>query len=166
MRRLAAAPTPLPTRARATARSTSVGTARNGGRVIRFQRPLWVESGRRGLQQNPDNDTAPDTDKLAVMYAAAESKIEAAAKKKKASNQDAALLARFKGELPPSLLRVLAGEIAAPNTGFRKIALQAAITANAVGLTEDQLLVLSAGVIEKHQSDGHRYNTPAKRRSG
>lgn len=105
------------------------------------------------------------SNKLAVIYAAAESKIEAAAKKKKASKQDAALLARFKGELPPSLLRVLAGEAIAPNTGFHKIALQAAITANAVGMTEDQLLALSAGVIEKHQSDGNRYNTPAKRRA-
>jgi hypothetical protein len=105
------------------------------------------------------------SNKLAVMFAAAESKVEAAAKRKKASKQDATLLAKFKGELPPSLLRVLAGEIVAPGTGFHKIALQAAITANAIGMPEERLLQIAEGVVEKHQSDGHRYNTPAKRRA-
>jgi hypothetical protein len=101
------------------------------------------------------------SNKLAVLYAKAESKIEAAAKKRKSSKADATLLAKFQGKMPPSLLRVLAGEIVAPNTGFHKIALQAAITANALGWTEEQLLAACEGVVEKHQSDGTRYNTPA-----
>jgi hypothetical protein len=105
------------------------------------------------------------SNKLAVLFAKAEAKMEAAAKRKKASKADSALLAKFGGQMPPSLLRVLAGEIAAPNTGFHKIAMQAAITANALGWTEEQLVAVSEGVIEKHQSDGHRYNTPAKRKS-
>jgi hypothetical protein len=67
----------------------------------------------------------------------------------------------FAGKMPPSLLKVLAGELVAPNTGFHKIAMQAAITANALGWTEEQLLAACEGVVEKHQSDGHRYNTPA-----
>lgn len=91
--------------------------------------------------------------------------MEAAAKRKKASKADSALLAKFGGQMPPSLLRVLAGEIAAPNTGFHKIAMQAAITANALGWTEEQLVAVSEDVIEKHQSDGHRYNVRPPARS-
>lgn len=59
--------------------------------------------------------------------------MEATAKKRKSSKLDSQLLAKFAGKMPPSLARVLAGEIVAPNTGFHKIALQAAITANALG---------------------------------
>jgi hypothetical protein len=86
------------------------------------------------------------SNRLAVMFAEAESKIDAAAKKKKAQKADTALLAKFQGKMPPSLLRVLAGEVVAPNTGFHKIALQAAITANALGWTEEQLLAACAGL--------------------
>jgi hypothetical protein len=59
----------------------------------------------------------------------------------------------------------MAGELIAPNTGFHKIALQIAITANALGKPEEEVLAACQGVIEKHQSDGVRYNTPAKRRA-
>lgn len=49
--------------------------------------------------------------------------------------------------MPPSLLRLLAGELVAPNTGFHKIALQVAITGNALGLDEAQVLAACEGVI-------------------
>lgn len=103
--------------------------------------------------------TRPDSD--TVLYAAAESKMEAAVKRKKSSKQDAQLLAKFKGELPPTLLHVLSGQLVAPGTGFHKIAMQAAIMANAVGMPEEKPLALAAGVIENHQSDGYRYNGQA-----
>jgi hypothetical protein len=101
--------------------------------------------------------------KLAVLFASAEKKIEAAGKRKKDSQKDLKLLERFKGAFPPSLESVMRGEGAA-NVGFHKIALQVAITANALGKKEDEVLAACAGLVEKHESDGKRYNTPAKRR--
>lgn len=111
----------------------------------------------------PDNDTAALSQKLAVLYAKAESKVETASKKRKDSKKDVELLAKFKGQFPPSLAAVMAGSIV-PNLGFHSIALQITITANALGKSEDEMLALCEGVIEKHQSDSTRYNTPAKRR--
>jgi hypothetical protein len=70
--------------------------------------------------------------KLAVLYAKAESKVEASAKKRKDSKKDFELLAKFKGEFPPSLAAVMAGTIT-PKVGFHSIALQVTITANALG---------------------------------
>jgi hypothetical protein len=88
----------------------------------------------------------------------------AAAKRKKDSTQDAALLSKFKGEYPPSLLRVMAGEAAA-GVGFHQIAMQIAITSNALAKKEDQMLALCEGLIQNHVSDGSRYNTPVKRKA-
>jgi putative DNA primase/helicase len=105
------------------------------------------------------------SNKLAVMYAAAESKIDAASKRRKDSKKDLALLGRFKGEYPPSLAKVMAGEGSHPGAGFNKIALQVAVTSNALGVPEDKMLALASGLIEKHRSDGPRYSTPAKRRA-
>ena len=70
--------------------------------------------------------------KLAVLYAKASGKIESAAKRKKGAKKDFELLARFKGQFPPSLAKILAGEGTAENVGFHQIALQVAITANAL----------------------------------
>lgn len=103
--------------------------------------------------------------KLAVLYAKAAAKIEAAAKKRKDAKKDFELLARFKGDYPPSLAKVMSGEIVNDTQGFHMIALQVAITSNALGKSEEQMLAACAGVIEKHQSDGSRYNTPAKRKA-
>jgi hypothetical protein len=70
--------------------------------------------------------------KLAVLYAKAEAKIEAASKKRKDSKKDFELLARFKGQFPPSLAAVMARTVV-PTVGFHAIALQVTITANALG---------------------------------
>jgi hypothetical protein len=70
--------------------------------------------------------------KLAVLYAKAESKVDAAAKKRKDSKKDFELLARFKGQFPPSLAGVMAGTVV-PTVGFHGIALQVTITSNALG---------------------------------
>lgn len=103
--------------------------------------------------------------KLAVIYAKAEQKVVAAQKRRKNSVNDAALLAKFQGQFPPSLAKVMSGEIVTDGTGFHQIAMQIAITAAALGKKEDVVLPLCEGLIAKHQSDGNRYNTPAKRRA-
>lgn len=108
--------------------------------------------------------TAPAlSQKLAVLYAKAESKVDAASKKRKDAKKDYELLGKFKGQFPPSLAGVMAGTIV-PTQGFHGIALQITITANALGKSEEEMLALCEGLIEKHQSDSSRYNTPAKRR--
>jgi hypothetical protein len=96
-----------------------------------------------------------------VLFAKAENKVTAASQRKKSSKADLSLLAKFKGAYPPSMQRIMTGECVAPNLGFHKIALQIAITSNALGKTEDQMLEACAGIIEKHQSDRQRFNTPA-----
>lgn len=48
--------------------------------------------------------------------------------------------------------------------GFHQLALQITIAANTAGLSEEEMLAQSEGVIQNHQSDGNRYNTPSKRR--
>lgn len=103
--------------------------------------------------------------KLAVMFAKAEQKILTSAKTKKNSDVDVKLLARFKGAMPPSLLRVGSGEAIKDGTGFHQIAMQVAITANAIGRSEADMLADCEGLIQNHVSDGWRYNTPGKRRA-
>jgi hypothetical protein len=103
--------------------------------------------------------------KLAVMYVKAEEKVAAAAKKRKNSQKDLELLQRFKGQYPPSLLKVMAGEGSSDGIGFHQIAMQIAITTNAIGKKEEEMLALCDGLIQNHQSDGYRYNTPQKRAS-
>lgn len=70
-------------------------------------------------------------------------------------------------ELPdelPSFEAMLRGEGIRSDAGFHPIALQVAITAHARGMTDDELVEAAAGLIENHNGDGYRYNTPDKRR--
>ena len=126
---------------------------------------VWATHPRSDLgpaQTYPD--TAPDTDNLAVLFAKAEAKLDAASKRKKQTKQDGELLSKFKGNYPPSLLKVMAGEVIAENIGFHKIALQMVITSHALGKNEEQMLAACEGLMLNHVSDGQRYNSPAKRR--
>lgn len=50
-----------------------------------------------------------------------------------------------------------------PDIGFNQIAMQLALYAREVGMTEDVFLASCAGFINKHESDGSRYNTTGKR---
>lgn|GEM_PF-1936647 len=100
-----------------------------------------------------------------MTYAKAEQKITVAAKKKKDSSKDKELLSRFKGAYPPSLLKVMTGESVAEDAGFHQLAMQIAITTNALGKPESEMLSLCEGLVTSHVSDGSRYNTPEKRRA-
>jgi hypothetical protein len=91
----------------------------------------------------PDTDTDTDTDKPQIRSSPPR---------------------QVQGPVPASL-QVMAGEAVNPGAGFHKIALQIAITGNALGKKEDEILAACEGLIEKHQSEGHRYNTPVKRRN-
>jgi hypothetical protein len=103
--------------------------------------------------------------RLAIMYEQASQKVASAVKKKKDGSKDKELLARFRGLYPPTLAKVMAGQGSAEDIGFHKIALQIGITTNALGKSEADMLAACEGLIQNHQSDGARYNTPAKRRA-
>jgi hypothetical protein len=101
---------------------------------------------------------------LAAMFVKAQGKIEEAVKRRAKGSTDEALLAQFKGQYPPTVQRLMAGDGLAPGTGFHKIAMQLAITANALGKSADDLVESCAGLCANHQSDSPRYNSPRKRK--
>lgn len=101
---------------------------------------------------------------LALLYSTSHDKVDKAIKSRKNAKVDEKLLKRFGGDVPPSILSIMSGETVAKDVGFQKIATQLAITAHALGKSEEEFLTLCAGLCEKHQSDGTRYNTQEKRR--
>ncbi|UCV26996.1 hypothetical protein [Ferribacterium limneticum] len=87
------------------------------------------------------------------------------ARKRETSKVGAALKERFHtrgAALPPSLLLLAAGKVDSPK-GFNQIAMQLGVTAEAMGLSEDQLITLCTSLIANHKGDGSKYNTPRKR---
>jgi len=102
---------------------------------------------------------------LAALFLKAQTKVEEANKRRaKAGTADEALLAKFKGQFPPTMERIMRGEGLLDGVGFHKVAMQLAITANALGKTADQLVEASEGLIKTHAGDSSRYGSPRKRR--
>lgn len=101
---------------------------------------------------------------LAAMFAKAQGKVDSAMKSRAKATNDDALLAKHKGEFPPTVLRLLAGVDVMPNVGFHRIAMQLAVTANALGKSREELLELAEGLVKTHESDSQRYSSPRKRR--
>jgi hypothetical protein len=104
---------------------------------------------------------------LALLYDDALEKVSKDARKRSgrrasSARVNAELVRRFGGELPPTLAALGQGRFPARG-GFNLVAMQLAITAHAVGMSEAELITACAGLIESHESDG-RYNTPARRR--
>jgi len=102
---------------------------------------------------------------LAAMFLKAESKVAEAGKRRaKAGGADEALLAKFKGQWPDTVKMIMAGEGLLDNVGFHKIAMQLAITANALGKTADQLVEESRDLCKNYSGDSGRYGSPRKRK--
>lgn len=80
------------------------------------------------------------------------------------SKKDEKLIAQFEGKVPATLESICKGENLDSNSGFQSIATQIAISMVALGQTESQMLEMCEGLVNNHQSDGSRYNTPMKRR--
>lgn len=100
---------------------------------------------------------------LSAMYMKCVDKVAKGVKNRAKTAKDKELLAHFKGEFPGSLKKVMAGEGLLPSVGFNQIAMQLAITANAIGKSADELVKACEGLIKNHASDG-RYNSPRKRK--
>lgn len=100
---------------------------------------------------------------MAVVFARAQDAVSKGAKARSSSKLDTKLVEQFKGAWPPSVLAMLGGETK-EGIGFNVLAMQLACAANALGKTRDEFLEAAAGLIESHQSDGIRYNSPRKRK--
>jgi len=95
--------------------------------------------------------------RFALVFDAAKQKI-AQTKKKKSKPVDAATLKQHE----PTVKRLMDGETNG-EVSFNKAAIQLALYAREAHLNEDQLVAACQGLINTHQSDGTRYNTPNKR---
>ena len=68
--------------------------------------------------------------------------------------------AKFKGEFPAFVQRLMNGEGVLPDVGFNKLA----IAANVLSKTEKQLVEACEGLVQNRFSDSSRYNSPRKRK--
>lgn len=100
---------------------------------------------------------------LSTRYVKCSERVAKGVKGRAKTAKDRELLTKFKGEFPPTLQRIMSGEGIADGVGFNRVALQLAITANALGKSADELVQSCEGLIKNHQSDG-RYSSPRRRR--
>lgn len=96
---------------------------------------------------------------LGLLYAKAKDKVVHAKPKRSSVG---ALRQRFGANLPPSIAALCEGRIPARG-GWNAIALQLATVADELGIDEDALIERCRGLIQAHDSDGSRYNTPSRR---
>lgn len=102
---------------------------------------------------------------LASMYLKAAEKVkDQLAKRAKAGAADEELLKKFNGALPPTVEMIMRGEGLLPGMGFQKIAMQLAITANALGKDPDEFVKACEGLYKNHAGDSARYGSPRKRK--
>jgi hypothetical protein len=99
---------------------------------------------------------------LHLMFANAKQKVEErlAARKNRKRDPQAKLKARM-----PSVQLMMMGQGLKPGVGFHQIAIQIAIACVTAGVPPEQMVQECAVLIETHQSDGNRYNTPTKRKA-
>lgn len=114
----------------------------------------------RHLPQRPTAEFSP---KLAVVWAKAEQKVATALKRQRNNTRDQEMLKRFKGQMPPTLKKVMAGEGLRSGAGFNQVVMQIAVTANALGQSEEQVVEACEGLLQNHRGDG-RYGSVATRR--
>lgn len=112
----------------------------------------------------PERELPELSTTLSSMFSKACSKTEEGLKRRAKGNVDLELLARFKGQFPPTLEMIMRGEHVAPGVGFQKLSMQLAITANALGKTSDQLVEACEGLCKTHSGDSSRYGSPRKRK--
>lgn len=99
---------------------------------------------------------------MGVLFSVARGRVEVNAKKRKASASSGDLR-RFLGDkFPPSIQALADGKLPS-RAGWNLTAMQLAILAHAVGISEDELIKRCAALIRNHDGDGHRYRTKAAR---
>lgn len=101
---------------------------------------------------------------LGLLFAQAKDNVESAHKRVKSKKKSTDELKRFKGEWPDTVKAILEGHALKDSVGFNLIAMQLALTADALGKTEEQLLKDAEPLIETYQGDSSRYGTARKRK--
>lgn len=94
---------------------------------------------------------------MAELWTKSRAKVKQASKAAQKSVKDQKVLDAFAGEFPPSLLKVMRGEVASP-AGFNQIAMQIASVAAALGKDHRDVIDLCRPLLTHHVSDG-RYKT-------
>lgn len=102
---------------------------------------------------------------LSTLFSRCQDRIEQSLRNRSKPNGDLELLAKYGGKLPPTLQRLMSGEGIAHGKGFQAIALQLAISANALGKSCEEMLADCEGLIESHSGDSSRYGSADKRRA-
>lgn len=127
------------------------------------QRYVEICSSPRGVP--PSSSKSLFNPELAVHFLKAQDKVAAGAKgKAKRAGTNAALVKQFNGNLPPTVQHMMRGEKLSTSAGWNQIALQLAITANALGLNHDKFIDDCEQLIEQHRGNGNRYVTVEARR--
>lgn len=67
------------------------------------------------------------------------------------------------GRSPPVIAGLMDGTLVRPGVGFQKVAMQLAIYAVSMGLSERELVQACAGLCERHESDSQRYRSVGAR---
>jgi len=100
---------------------------------------------------------------LAMAYALARDKVTVKANsRRKVADTERSLKARFSSRLPPVLVALGQGRFPARG-GWNLICVQLATLAHCLGMDDDAIVEACKGLIQNHQSDGNRYNSPGKR---
>lgn len=100
---------------------------------------------------------------LAVMYATAIDQVTSRRSKVKKTKQSPEQIAKWSRNPPSELKALLAGKQVKEDAGWHPIALQVALSATTLGWSVDEMLDKAQGLIESHEGDGSRYNSPRKR---
>jgi len=115
-------------------------------------------------RSEPEREPPELSTYLSAMYMKFVEKTGEALKRRAKTSGDAELLAKFKGEFPPTIERIMRGEGLASGVGFQKLSMQLAIAANALGKTADELVEAATELCKNHSGDSSRYGSPRKRK--
>lgn len=102
---------------------------------------------------------------MALLFQLGKDKVEKALARKKSRKHVDNSLERFRGEWPEIVKCILQNAGVIEGVGWSSIALQLAITAVALGKTEEQLITDADPIINGHAGDSDKYRTPRDRRA-
>lgn len=101
---------------------------------------------------------------MEMLFVSSQDKVTRAIKSRPKNTKDMALIERLDGKFPDGMKMLMGGRVK-EGKGFQEIATQLSIAAHALGKTLEEFIQSCEGLIENHKSDGHRYNTPFKRKA-
>lgn len=101
---------------------------------------------------------------MALLFTKSKDTVDRSLRKAKGKKPRTQLLKRFNGEWPDTVQAIFEGRVLKDGVGWNKLAMQLALTADALGKTEEQLLEGAALLCETYSGDSDRYGSFRKRR--